>query len=380
MEKEEDLNAENEKKEENHIKEVTDPIFGTVPQETGSNRLSVGQPLKIPPKQSTWQPHSYRRYFRFSKINFNPEKPKPTPYRPPITDEEIRRISITNGIFTYLPFSWDYKHWLSNHNSEHHYAPFMQCHIVIKKKMAVVYNKVNEKSWWVISRAKYSQIDGRIDQLNNELEKHCIRALKLFISIHGGQCDFVPITHKKDGSPMVMGEDKIKGDDFIDSIPKEWQIQDTVFKKVYLENNLELYDRGDGKASLKNYVKYATLKDHVPEIAASINEVGNEVMGGMEIIKNTIANDLKPVLMALKEQIELHLEVEARTGETLAENLKVQEATLKTQEATQRTLADLSASLKPKPPKSSKKPLKPPKKPHYGLTPREQDKIRKMTF
>ena len=71
-------------------------------------------------------------------------------------------------------------------------------------------------------------------------------------------------------------EDFIKGEDYIDKIPREVIIHDTYFKKVY-GKGIEFVkaDKEEPTAHLKNYIKNRAVEDLAPEIANSINVLGN---------------------------------------------------------------------------------------------------------
>ena len=77
--------------------------------------------------------------------------------------------------------------------------------------------------------------------------------------------------HKKINSPLVSYR-IFKGEDYIDKIPKEVIIHDTIFKKVYGEG-IEFGVTGEPTVKLKTYIKNRAIEDIAPEIIKSINEV-----------------------------------------------------------------------------------------------------------
>ena len=68
-----------DKKVTDYIDRITLPIFNKVLQETKKNRILVGSKKKISTIYSLYNPHNYRLYFDFKRIDFHPLRPsKPT--------------------------------------------------------------------------------------------------------------------------------------------------------------------------------------------------------------------------------------------------------------------------------------------------------------
>lgn len=101
-------------------------------------------------------------------------------------------------------------------------------------------------------------------------------------------------------SPVwVRHEDFIKGEEFIDSIPEEVIIHDSVFKKVY-GRGVEFFG-GKSKepnVGIKNYIKNRALESFIPQVTGEMAE-------------------LRGVMGELAEQIRLHLEVQRETKNNL---------------------------------------------------------------
>ena len=84
-------------------------------------------------------------------------------------------------------------------------------------------------------------------------------------------------------------EDWIKGEDFIDKIPRETIIHDTVFKKVYGEGIEFKGGIGDEPtASLKNYIKNRAVEDIVPELIERLDRLNVDFVGKSVVIEKQI--------------------------------------------------------------------------------------------
>jgi len=72
----------------------------------------------------------------------------------------------------------------------------------------------------------------------------------------------------------VRHEDWLKGDDYLDSLPKEVIIHDTVFKKVYGEGVEFLGGKGvEPTVRMKNYIKNRALEDFSPLLCERLDFV-----------------------------------------------------------------------------------------------------------
>ena len=92
----------------------------------------------------------------------------------------------------------------------------------------------------------------------DNLNKQGISALKSLIRRFGGISDCKII--------KVRGEHGIHGIDYLDRIPEDMVIHDTIFKKVY-KGKVEFYD----PTNIKNFVSNMALKDIAPDVANAIN-------------------------------------------------------------------------------------------------------------
>ena len=94
----------------------------------------------------------------------------------------------------------------------------------------------------------------------------------------------------------VRGEHGMHGIDYLDRIPEDMIIHDTIFKKVY-KGKVEFYD----PASIKNVVTNNAVKEFAPEIAASINDVGLKF--------DKFTNQLTPTIADLNVNMKTHVSV-----------------------------------------------------------------------
>ncbi len=124
-----------------------------------------------------------------------------------------------------------------------------------------------EKEIFRIERNSISEINARINEIKQNIEKRVDNALKEFSSKFNLSLPFKkPIWSRY--------EDFIKGEEHIDKIPQECIIHDTFFKKVY-GKGIEFKKAGleEPTVHLKNYIKNRAIEDIAPEIANAITEV-----------------------------------------------------------------------------------------------------------
>ncbi len=237
-----------------YIDKITNPIFNKVLSESNDNHMMEGRVQKKEIK-FLWQPHNYRLYFNFDKTNFIP----------PI------------GKTIYKTHSFRYE--LKNYDSEHHFYDWESCNITIKKRLVEVINKSHHKQWRLITANSIPQIKEKIDQVVSNLNKQGISALNNLIRRFGGISDLKII--------KVRGEHGIHGIDYLDKIPEDMIIHDTIFKKVY-KGKVEFYD----PVSIKNYVSNMALKEVAPEIAASIDNLGNHLIPTIRSLDRSIQMEI----------------------------------------------------------------------------------------
>lgn len=95
-------------------------------------------------------------------------------------------------------------------------------------------------------------------------------------------------------------ENWIRGEEYLDNIPREVILHDTHFKKVYMSGFEFLGNKGDDPTgTLTTYIKNRCLEDVAPEIVNKLDQFEEQA------------------LTPLTEQIKLHLKVQRETLKTL---------------------------------------------------------------
>ena len=119
----------------------------------------------------------------------------------------------------------------------------------------------------LIERDTIDGINARMDEIKDNIKKKLDNALKEFSRQFALSLPFKKVI-------WVRHENWIKGDEFIDNIPRETIIHDTIGKKVYAEG-WEFMGGKDKEptATIKNYIKNRAIEDIAPEIAASLNQL-----------------------------------------------------------------------------------------------------------
>lgn len=233
------------------VNDIVTPIFNKVLSESNDNPMMVDRVQKSKEIKWLWQPHNLRLYFNFNRKNYKPVTTLP--------------------LYKYPAFKFQ----SLNYDSEHHYINYKNCRIIIRKNSAEVINKTYEKQWVLCTAHSNTQIKEIIDKRVNRLNQEGINALKSLIKRTGGICDLRVI--------KVRGEHGIHGIDYLDKIPEDMIIHDTIFKKVY-KKKIEFYD----PASIKNVVSNFALKEYSPEIAASIDNLGNQLIPTIRSLDKSI--------------------------------------------------------------------------------------------
>lgn len=233
---------ENKKREiEDHIRRITAPVFNKVPYEVSKNHMMVGAVTKKKGKiikKCFYQPHNFRRYYDFNKENFNPTQT--IPYH-----------GLDHGAVLYRLIN----------KTEHSYANFWGCRLVVRKTQIEIINKVNPKQWHVLKLANPKYIKEQILNIVSQKEKECITALKEFIKVYGGHSKFKLLNWHS--------EDKIEHEDMIDLIPIKQKFHNEVVKKVYNQKNVEFSD----PVYSSNYLRNRAIEDIAPEIVTAINNL-----------------------------------------------------------------------------------------------------------
>ena len=231
--------------------------FAEVPQETNSNRISVGA---VCVENCYYVPHNYRLIFPFSLTNFNPKAM--------LLTEGTKNKPQCGRI---LGFFEDYKR--INHNSTHFFR-FEKGSIAIKKKTAEVCTYINHKKAFSISVT--TNADKQLKQIISIKDKECISLLKAFIKNFGGESDFKILKR--------TSEDKVYGDKAIDSIDKKARFRNEVGKKVYNENNFEFA----GVEFASNYIKNRAIEVIAPEVASELKKMDRRISVILPMVRSIV--------------------------------------------------------------------------------------------
>ena len=251
------MNKRDDEHIEEHIKKIVKPIFDKVLQETNKDTTKV----TVKPITFIWRPNNYRL-----QLNFKTET-----FKRNTTPNTTLKISNYGTKFTLTNF----------------YETTIMLDIPKKKsaKVTLIY-KPKTRFYYNIKCNSIDDIDTRIKEKVNDIEKKLLLALNEFIKIYGGGVD---ISSKK----WRRHEDEIKHESFIDSLPPDLVIHDTYFKKVY-PKGVEF----KGPTYVKNYISNRAIESIAPDISNSINNLGNALL-----------NELNPTIKSLDMNMKTHISV-----------------------------------------------------------------------
>ncbi len=249
-----------EKKESDVIKKyienLTNPIFRVSPKETNKNRMSVGSKKKIGNIYSLYNPHNYRLYFDFEKVDFHPLRPTKPTYK---TDGG--RLGLRNS-----------REWATKET-------ILGCNLIIKKTQVQVNNLIEPKRWHLILMKDIDKRKQQVKEIHLKKINEAKEALKVFLEAYGGKSKLKLL--------RIWCEEKIQHDKPIDKLPLDMFFNAENVKKSYGEKNIEYF--GD-PINASNYFSNRGIEDIAPEIAQSINQltlrfdgIGNKIMDMMEV-------------------------------------------------------------------------------------------------
>jgi len=141
--------------------------------------------------------------------------------------------------------------------------------MVCKKNLIAIYSQTrigNKKETFFIERSTTEELEKRINEKKKKIERKLDKALYKYAAQNK-----LSIPYKK---PIwLRHEDFIKGEEYIDKIPRETVIHDTVFKKVYPEGIEFIGGKNkEPTVSLKNYIKNRAIEDISPQIASELRD------------------------------------------------------------------------------------------------------------
>ena len=263
------MNKEKEGSLKEYFDSITTPIFEKVLQEESPNSMTTIE-------------KNISYFFR------------PNNYRRQIIVKEKTNSTLGEIKPTISHFQWNY----NNHTkliSIKNYKPNITIQYG-KNTLTAIYSSplINgNKQTYLIERGSIKEIESRINEIKKDIKERLDNALKEF----SRKADIV-IPFKK--AIWSRHEDFIKGESYIDNIPRECIIHDTIFKKVY-GKGIEFIGGKEKEptVSLKNYIKTRAIEDIAPSIAASINDVGLKF--------DKFTNQLTPTIADLNVNMKAHL-------------------------------------------------------------------------
>lgn len=122
------------------------------------------------------------------------------------------------------------------------------------------------KKWYSISGSSVGDVESKLSVLKAQIIEHLDGAANSFSSLHG-------VVYL--GVPVWLGhEDGLKGDEFLDSLPRDLIIHAENFKKVYADE-VEFVGKtnSDPTAKVVRYINNRVVERFAPEIAREINLV-----------------------------------------------------------------------------------------------------------
>lgn len=174
-----------------------------------------------------------------------------------------------------------------------------------RDKIVGIWNQGRDRQTYHISRDSFKEVQLRVDEVKEEIRNKIIEVVGDFMLREGLVCN--------GGFFWVRHEDWIKGEDYIDRLPRDLVIHDSVFKKVYGEGVEFQQGLGvEGGVEVKQFFKNRALQDFSPQIADALNAIAEQQ-------RRLGEEALKP----LTEQIVLHLKVQRETLKTLKKMQKV---------------------------------------------------------
>lgn len=220
---------------EQKIKRICDAVFKEVLQETPRKSMTIPQNTQ----KVFWRPNNYRRQITLkTKTDSTIKKIRST-----INSAKFSRISRLIDIPEYEGIILQYgKEKLT----------------AIHKQQIIAGEKVGYVLEGTIEQIA-NRITEKVEEIRNRLDNALIRFAKQF-NLYIPENKIIWKRH----------EDEIKGEKFIDSLPEDLIIHDTIFKKVY-KKGLEFKgtDTEPG-VHVKNYLKNRAIEDIAPEIAEAI--------------------------------------------------------------------------------------------------------------
>ena len=163
------------------------------------------------------------------------------------------------------------------------------------------------KEHYFIEANSEQDLNTRLDQIKTTITEKLDNALFEFARKTGVISPFSKAI-------WIRYEDFIKGEEYIDRIPREVIIHDTVMKKVY-DKGIEFLKSEktpEPVVSIKNYIKNRAIENISPEIANELQEVREMVKEGIKLnlsasqAFNSFATGFLPAFSEFHRDIQVH--------------------------------------------------------------------------
>lgn len=144
---------------------------------------------------------------------------------------------------------------------------------IFKEKILLIWKQErykNIKKWYAINGSSINEIQGKVEHHKTEITTLLDSAAEMLRS----QCNIEYF-----GLPVwVRYEDALKGDSYLDSLPREVIIHAEHFKKVYADE-VEFIGRTSDEPTVKmtRYINNRVVEKFTPEICKEINKLASDL-------------------------------------------------------------------------------------------------------
>lgn len=244
-----------------YIDNVTTPIFEKVLQETKKNHSMVDKnkkPIKKVVTPSLYNPHNYRLYLKFTKEKYHPKEGMVGVWFGKLKNYGKEFTALGEGI-----------------------------RVTVKKFQIEIINKLSEEEWFYINRIKAKE---EISAILNKIDDKCMRSLNKFIEVYGGKSDFkiLKTENRPNLNLFTKSDNKVMQEPFIDSLAPKMAFDTPIVKKVYKKLNVEFKE----PIYAATYLENSGLKEFSPEIASSINDLGNHLIPTIRSLDRSIQTEI----------------------------------------------------------------------------------------
>jgi len=286
---------------EEHIRRIVEPIFNKVLQEDPNKSISPPHSFLNKTFKILWRPNNYRRKIRVrtktdSTIYHLKVKLLNTGYKPK-TDSTNSTIDNSKGCY-YLNAQNKLLFVKNYHGVTIQYG---------KNYLTGIYSDIGKQAF-LIEANSIDDLEERIDQKKKEILAKIDSALFMFIKEFNLGLPFEkPVWDRY--------EDWVKGEDYIDKLPKDLIVHDTYFKKVYGEGIEFMNKEAEPTVHLKHYIKNRAIEDIAPEIAQELATIKEIVKGVLEVNAdtsrtfNSFSKGVTPILSDFAINIKTHNKV-----------------------------------------------------------------------